>query len=83
MTTITLNHIPPYWAPQVCAEDACLNTATVTACDDPDRCTNDTCHQLVACDDHAQLLGEAVYQLINGRGEFSVTPSREYYGSHD
>lgn len=56
---------------------------TKTMRQEPDRCTDNLCRELVACDEHIRLVGVVVMEMLAHpeRGEW-VTRS-ECYGGHD
>ncbi len=65
----------------MCAEHTCLNAAVWTMCAEPDRCTNELCRSMLACDEHAELLAEMVARMLT---EPPVIEEGEPgYGGHD
>lgn len=81
---VSMNPIPSQWAARLCAVDTCVAVATKTICGEPLVCEDETCRQLIACDDHADLLRRQVYQMLTQPPDrVEPVPPEGWFGGHD
>jgi hypothetical protein len=82
---LPMNRIPPGSEPVFCAFEACLETATYTACQEPGVCNDPFCLGLVACDEHAEGLADLITQMLchPERAIIEVVPPEGEWDGHD